>query len=96
MHNPLIKNEYNIIVIIETNILLNDSVKSISLKIETRFPDIFKDTKANTKLNTPVTIDEIETLKNLPTIISLDLIGKVSNVSSVPLSFSPAVESVAG
>ena len=41
-------------------------------------------------------IDEIDTPKNFPTIISLLLIGKVSNVSRVPLSFSPAVVSVAG
>ena len=48
------------------------------------------------KLTTPVTIDDRDTLKNLPTIMSLLLIGNVNKVSSVPRSFSPAVASVAG
>ena len=47
------------------------------------------------KPNKPVITDERDTLKNLPIIISLLLIGNVKSVSSVPLSFSPAVESVA-
>ena len=41
-------------------------------------------------------MEDKETLKNLPMIISLLLIGKVSSVSNVPLSFSQAVVSVAG
>ena len=41
-------------------------------------------------------IEDIETAKNFPTIISLLFIGKVNKVSNVPLSFSPAVVSVAG
>ena len=48
------------------------------------------------KLINPVIMEERDTLKNFPMMISLLLIGKVSNVSSVPRSFSPAVVSVAG
>ena len=48
------------------------------------------------KLINPVMTEDRDTLKNLPMMISLLLIGKVSNVSKVPLSFSPAVVSVAG
>ena len=55
-----------------------------------------KDMTANTKLNNPVMMDEVVPPKNLPMIISLLLIGNVSKVSSVPLSLSPAVVSVAG
>ena len=55
-----------------------------------------KDMTANTKLNNPVMMDEVVTPKNLPMMISLLLIGNVSSVSSVPLSLSPAVVSVAG
>ena len=43
-----------------------------------------------------VIIEDKVTDKNLPKIISLLFIGKVNNVSKVPLSFSPAVVSVAG
>ena len=53
-------------------------------------------TIANAKLINPVTIEEIDTAKNFPTIMSLLLIGNVKSVSNVPLSFSPAVVSVAG
>ena len=45
---------------------------------------------------TPVIIEDKVTLKNLPIIISLLFIGNVKRVSKVPLSFSPAVASVAG
>ena len=51
---------------------------------------------AKTRLNSPVMIDDTVTPKNLPMIISLLFIGNVSRVSSVPLSLSPAVVSVAG
>ena len=54
------------------------------------------DTIAKTRLNSPVMIDDTVTPKNLPMIISLLFIGNVSRVSSVPLSLSPAVVSVAG
>ena len=60
------------------------------------FCDNIKATIANAKLINPVTIEDRDTAKNFPTIISLLLIGNVSSVSSVPLSFSPAVVSVAG
>ena len=55
-----------------------------------------KEITAKARLNSPVIMDETVTPKNLPMIISLLLIGKVSNVSRVPLSRSPAVVSVAG
>ena len=51
---------------------------------------------AKTRLNSPVMMDDTVTPKNLPMIISLLFIGNVSRVSSVPLSLSPAVVSVAG
>lgn len=51
---------------------------------------------ANIRLSKPVIIDDKVTLNNLPTMISLLLIGNVRSVSNVPLSFSPAVASVAG
>lgn len=54
------------------------------------------DTIAKTRLNSPVMMDDTVTPKNLPMIISLLFIGNVSRVSSVPLSLSPAVVSVAG
>ena len=54
------------------------------------------DSIAKTKLSIPVIIEDTVTPKNFPTIISLLFIGKVSNVSNVPLSRSPAVVSVAG
>ncbi len=51
---------------------------------------------ANIKLSRPVMIEDRVTLSSFPTIMSLLLIGNVNNVSNVPLSFSPAVASVAG
>ena len=54
------------------------------------------DMTAKIRLNSPVMIDDTVTPKNLPMIISLLFIGNVSRVSSVPLSLSPAVVSVAG
>ena len=58
--------------------------------------ELSKEEKINYAIKNNITIDEIETAKNFPTIISLLFIGNVKSVSNVPLSFSPAVVSVAG
>ena len=96
IHNPLIRNEYAIITTTEY-INPNKLIPNLAVSYkENKLLHITKDTKVNIKLNNPVIIDDNETFKNLPTIISLLEIGKVSKVSKVPLSFSPAVASVAG
>ena len=64
--------------------------------IENIFSAMTKEMMARIKLITPVMIDDKVTPKNFPRIMSLLLIGKVNNVYNVPLSFSPAVVSVAG
>ena len=64
--------------------------------MENIFCAIISEPIAKRKLIIPVITDEMDTLKNFPTIISLLLIGNVNKVSSVPLSFSPAVVSVDG
>ena len=96
IHKPLINSEYTIITIPAKINSLDDNNKLISLYILNLLPAIPSDISASIKLSIPVIIDDIDTLKNLPIIMSLLLIGKVNNVSSVPLSFSPAVASVAG
>ena len=96
IQRPLTSREYAIITNIEKIKLLVDNIKLVSLYISKLPLAYTKEININIKLTIPVIIDDKETLKNLPTIISLLLIGKVSSVSSVPLSFSPAVVSVAG
>ena len=64
--------------------------------MENIFCETTSATIARIKLSIPVITDETVTPKNFQRIISLLVIGKVSNVSSVPLSLSPAVVSVAG
>ena len=96
IHKPLINNENTIITKILIIILgaLN-VILALSYIVKVSFA-ILKAIKASIKLRTPVIIDDNVTDKSLPTIISLLLIGKVSKVSKVPLSYSPAVVSVAG
>ena len=88
--NPLINKEYIIIIMIEiiiVGILIVTGMLSYILYV--LFIN-WNEINARTKLNTPVTIDDVVTPSSLPIIISLLLIGNVSNVSRVPLSFSPA------
>ena len=96
MHKPLIKNE-NAIITIAANIkLIVEGIKLLSLYISNMLFDMASDTTVRIRLSMPVITEDRVMLKYFPIIISLLLIGKVSNVSSVPLSFSPAVASVAG
>ena len=96
MHRPLMKNEYAIITTTANIKLSAVNIISIPSYIVNISFAIINDIIANTKLINPVIIDDIDTPKNFPIIMSLLLIGNVNNVSSVPLSFSPAVVSVAG
>jgi len=96
MHNPLIKNEYAIIIITDNNILIGLNIIFNPSYIENAFCAIATEIIAKTRLMIPVRIEAIVTAKNFPTIMSLLFIGNVSNVSNVPLSLSPAVVSVAG
>ena len=76
--------------------LVNEGIKETSSYIVNIPFAMTKEVTMSIKLSSPVMIDEIETLRNFPNMISLLLIGKVKSVSSVPRSFSPAVASVAG
>ena len=96
IHSPLINNDITIITITANTILVIENIISIPSYIENIFWEITKDIIAKTRLTIPVIIDETVTPKNFPIIISLLFIGKVSKVSNVPLSLSPAVVSVAG
>ena len=96
IHIPLIRKEYAIITTKANIRLIAGSIRLEFSYISNIFSEINNAIIVNTKLRIPVIIEDIETLKNFPIIMSLLFIGKVSSVSNVPLSFSPAVASVAG
>lgn len=96
IHKPLIKHEYAMMTTRAKARLVIEGIKETSSYIVNMPFATTKEVTMSIKLSSPVMIDEIETLRNFPSMISLLLIGKVKSVSSVPRSFSPAVASVAG
>lgn len=95
IHNPLINIEYIIIIKNPNDIVIILKLNVESLYISNIFWHIFKDEIDNIMLIIDVIIHEIVIAKYFPFTMSLLLIGNVKNVSNVPRSFSPAVESVA-
>ena len=96
IHNPLINIEYVIIMNMAMIILWALYIIFIPSYIENISCATINEIIVKIKLIIPVIIEDIDTPKNFPSIISLLFIGNVNNVSSVPLSFSPAVVSVDG
>ena len=84
------------IIIKDITIVNGENMMSRPSYIEKVFWAIISEIIARIKDIPPVMMEDKVTDRNLPKIISLLLIGNVSNVSKVPLSFSPAVVSVAG
>ena len=95
IHTPLINIKYIIIINNPNDMVIMLKLNIASLYISNMFWHILKDVIDNIMLIIDVIMQDIVIAKYFPLIISLLLIGNVKNVSNVPRSFSPAVESTA-